>query len=420
LQIKFFAQRIMIKEKPTTAIYLDTRRAKKGDVYPVKLRITFKRKSKLYSTSFAFTEEDFEKVRGKSPRNQNKEDALELSAIEGQAADIIEHFSEFSFEKFEHAFLNRKSDLNNAIFYFKKQIAQYELNHQYGSASSFKSAMLSLIEYKGENILFTDITPKFMKDYEIWMLDNKKSITTISIYCRSLRKIFNTAMHNGDASMKDYPFGRAERALYSIPEARNIKKGLKMSDLKKIYNYESKPGTPEKYYKDLWIFSYLCSGLNMKDICLLKYKNIHGDNLQIVRAKTSERKRDRIPISIVLTDDTKLIIEKHGNKPKEPEKYIFPVLTDGMDLKKQYYSIKQLTKQVNKYIKRVAAYLKIESNLSSIYARHSYASTLKNAGVNIAFISEQMGHSSIKVTENYLSSFEDDARIEVVKKLTDF
>ena len=91
-----------------------------------------------------------------------------------------------------------------------------------------------------------------------------------------------------------------------------------------------------------------------------------------------------------------------------------------MDLKRQYYSIKQLTKQVNKYIKRIAIKLKIEGSLSSIYARHSYAHTLKNAGVALAFISEQMGHSSLKVTENYLGSFEDEAKKEIVKKLTEF
>ena len=201
--------------------------------------------------------------------------------------------------RIEHKFLNRKIDLNNVIFYFVKQIDQFESNLQFGSASSFRSAMLSFKEYKGENIPFSEITPKFLNDYEKWMVEKGKSITTVSIYCRSLRKIVNNAIQKGDANIENYPFGRMERGLYSIPESRNIKKGLKLSDLKKIYTYKSKPCTPEQYYKDLWVFSYLCSGLNMKDVCLLKYKNIQGENIHINRAKTSKRKRDKVPRSIV-------------------------------------------------------------------------------------------------------------------------
>lgn len=39
-------------------------------------------------------------------------------------------------------------------------------------------------------------------------------------------------------------------------------------------------------------------------------------------------------------------------------------------------------------------------------ARHFFASVLKRSGVNIAYISDSLGHSDLKTTENYLASFE--------------
>ena len=88
----------MIKENPTTGIYLDKRRPNKRGEFPVKLRITDQRRSKLYSTSYAFTIDEFDKIRSKSPRNGYKDFALKLSALEKHASDVLESLPEFSFE----------------------------------------------------------------------------------------------------------------------------------------------------------------------------------------------------------------------------------------------------------------------------------------------------------------------------------
>ena len=59
-------------------------------------------------------------------------------------------------------------------------------------------------------------------------------------------------------------------------------------------------------------------------------------------------------------------------------------------------------------------------NISTYTARHSYATVLKRSGANIAFISESLGHSDLKTTENYLDSFEDDTRLKNASELTNF
>ena len=86
--------------------------------------------------------------------------------------------------------------------------------------------------------------------------------------------------------------------------------------------------------------------------------------------------------------------------------YIFPHLNIEMDAEKRMATYKQLTKTINKYLKRIATELKINKNITTYYARHSFATVLKRSGKKIELISELLGHSSVDVTESYLDSFE--------------
>ena len=52
-------------------------------------------------------------------------------------------------------------------------------------------------------------------------------------------------------------------------------------------------------------------------------------------------------------------------------------------------------------------------------ARHSYATVLKRKGASALIISENLGHSSLKTTENYLDSFTNDVKRETAALLRD-
>jgi integrase len=50
-------------------------------------------------------------------------------------------------------------------------------------------------------------------------------------------------------------------------------------------------------------------------------------------------------------------------------------------------------------------------------ARHSFASVLKKSGVNIALISEALGHSDLTTTQIYLDSFDNEQIDNAMKNL---
>jgi site-specific recombinase XerD len=74
----------------------------------------------------------------------------------------------------------------------------------------------------------------------------------------------------------------------------------------------------------------------------------------------------------------------------------------------QYNRKKKVILKVNRYLNKISQITGIEVNLTTYVSRHSYATVLKNAGVNIALIGETLGHSDLKTTQIYLDSFENE------------
>lgn len=59
-----------------------------------------------------------------------------------------------------------------------------------------------------------------------------------------------------------------------------------------------------------------------------------------------------------------------------------------------------------------------EERISGTWARHSFATNLRNAGVDMQYISESMGHSTQKtVTQLYLSSYPLNKQFEYNRRL---
>ena len=86
--------------------------------------------------------------------------------------------------------------------------------------------------------------------------------------------------------------------------------------------------------------------------------------------------------------------------------------------------VSQLTKNLSpKEKKRVellhqlSKMLHLNVPLTSYVARHSWATTAKEEGVAIAMISEGLGHSSEKVTNVYLASFNNNAMSKANRKV---
>lgn len=385
------------------SIYLDKNRPKKSGKCSVKIRVTHNRKRKYFATGLDLTPEEFDQTFfGRRRTLLQKENKAKIEYLERKASDVIKNLNVFTFEAFKEGFLDERNLTNSVSFAFDKYINNLRDEGRVGTAVTYECARNSIRSFQSY-LTFAEVTPSFLKKYEVWMLENGNSITTVGIYLRSLRAVYN--LQGIDRSV--YPFGNGNKK-YSIPTSKNTKKALTLQEISWFYNYKAEPGSAKEMARDYWLFLYLCNGMNVKDFCQLMWKDIKQDMLSYRRAKTERSQRRGRRITVALKPETKDIINKWGQKSLDDNAFIFPHLRSGMNADQQRAVYHQLTKTINKYMKQIAVEVGIDKKVTTYFARHSFATVLKRSGTGIEMISELLGHSSVNVTESYLDGFEND------------
>ena len=410
------------------SIYLDTRRTKANGKFPVKLRIftPHPRQQKLYNTKYEFTEKEFDSIWTSSkPRLEYKEIRNEIRAIEITADEVAKAIIPFSFKQFEKKYLRNTGDGQDIIYQYEQIRERLISNSSINTASGYELSLKSIKDFikhtKGKepsSIAFSEITPEWLQKYENYMIqDLKRSRTTVSIYLRTLRTVFNTAIREKEILPETYPFGKSK---YQPPTVRNVKKVLNNEDLKKLF--AAKPNTPEQAKaKDFWFFSYACNGMNIKDIALLKYEDIREDKIVFYRAKTiNTSKSDLKPVTVYLNEFSKSIIDTYGNKNRNKGGYIFPIISDNESEPIKHAKIKNFTRFINQNLKKLAATIGLTNEISTYWARHSFATNSIRNGASMEYVMEALSHNNLKTTIGYFAGFEDKDKKEFASKLMDF
>jgi integrase/recombinase XerD len=257
-----------------------------------------------------------------------------------------------------------------------------------------------------------------LNGYEKWMADKGKKQTTVGIYLRPLRAIFNTAISAGEIEKDLYPFGKNK---YEIPGGGNTKKALDKKDLKALFSYDAEENSPIEKARDFWFLSYMANGMNIRDICELKYSNVENDKFTFIRTKTKRiTKKNPKPITVIITDPLRVILNKYSNKNTGPHTYVFPIFTHKMDATEKVRACESFTRFINQHIKKLAEKVGVDTDISTYYARHSHATISVQNGASLEFIQEAFGHQSITTTQNYFAGFDEGKKKENANKLMDF
>lgn len=410
---------------PSAKLILYKQREKKGGKYPVKVRVIFLGKYHDYRTNIDLTEEEFGEANIVSPKKKYWEIKRELEEVNNRVNQILETIGVFTFQKFKDGYYGRIKDASDIYPFFEEYIANLKKDDQLKTAIGYLTTMNSLKKYNPK-VGFYDIDIKFLKNYHSWLLKQnvsktKKGVseTTIGIYMRKLRTIYLFAVTKGVIKMgPEYPFGKRK---YTIPAGRNVKKSLSIKEISSIYEYNAKAGSTEEKARDFWMISYLCNGINFKDIALLKKKNIDEKMIRFVRAKTRRTNQsDQTIISCPITEKLETLINKWKVTSDHPDSYLFGVLLESDTIETAQKKIDQFIKTTNKYVKRICVNVGISKNVTTYFSRHSAATIMKRANFSIDLISESLGHSSTKTTKSYLDSFDDDSKILIAETLSNF
>lgn len=255
------------------------------------------------------------------------------------------------------------------------------------------------------DIPFSDIDVAWLKKYELWMKEQNLSVSTISTRVRHLRAVFNLAIAEHFIKNDCYPFRNYK---VSKLNKQTPKRAIAKKDVMRIMGYQGK-SEMECLAIDVFVFSYLNAGINFIDIAKLKHSNIVESHLIYNREKTKKL------INVPLQPKALEIIAKYQSD-KSP--YLFPILSPFHQTEVQVANrLHKVLAKVNKHLKEIGERLNLPIPLTTYVARHSYATVLKRAGVSTSIISESLGHSSERVTQIYLDSFDNEQVDDAMKNL---
>lgn len=414
---------------PTITVMLDDRRAKENGLYPVKLRVTIKGERKYYPLDQDCSKAVWETVlKPKGGGERVKELRNLKTSHEAKAFEIVKELKLFTFNLFESKYLNEalsknhKDAITDDVYSSIKIYANNLINEgRISSGQSYESLLSSVKRFHmSKKLIFSQITVDFLKNYEKWMLEcgrtngSPQRYAGIGIYMRNLRYIVGQAVSNKLINADDYPFGKNK---YQPPVGANIKKALNIEQLKAIQAYPLPEGEIIERSRDLYIFTYLCNGMNLKDICLLKWGDIEGDAFHFIRSKTSKTVKQQKFIRVTLNDITKSIIAKWSSSVKGKDEYVFPFLKKNLNPTQVRYAVGTLCKRINSDMRTISENLGIEINTTTYTARHSYASQMLRNNAPIKLIEDGLGHTTLAFTEHYLAELDEVTQREFSSKL---
>lgn len=421
-----------MKNKPSIAIVLDKRTELVSGLYPVRLRATFqvvkggvkKWIRKFYSTEFKMTEKTFSAVRGKSKVVAHEDIRISLQEIEAHARRICRDNDILNPEIFDRLYTGQSGRTVQSVF--TRYIKELREFGQVGTASGYLTAIGSFMEFADGDFTFQEVTSDWLRRYDKWMktrpiykmvgkekvlVSPGASITTIAIYLRYLRKIYNDAIAAKLISADYYPFGRRQFVIQSV---QNPKQALSEDQKNLVLAYRK-----DEYQEavDFWILSYLCNGMNFSDIARMRFRDIQDGMIYMDRGKTIKTARVLKKIEIPVRNEVSTIIAKYGRKSLNPADYVFSILEAGMTAQQQKYRIQDFIDRTNKQLRKVAVDLKFTFKFTTYTARHTFANISLQKGASKAFIQEALGHQLIKTTENYVAGFDQETKRKMTAKL---
>lgn len=238
----------------------------------------------------------------------------------------------------------------------------------------------------------SEVTPKMLEGY-IAELHQKYKPKTVKRKIASLKALFHyfefrEIMERNPFSKIQIKFREPVLLPKTIPlhtvEAflRTIYKQL--SDAKTVYRKRNA-------LRDAAIIELLfATGIRISELCALRVENVNlYDRTVLIYGKGSKERKVQIG-----NDDVVNILEEYKNDfQMEIQKYgYFFVNQNGGEISDQ-----SVRRMINRYTSLAA----IDLHITPHMFRHTFATSLLEADVDIRYIQEILGHSSINITEIY-------------------
>lgn len=391
----------------TFKIVLDTRRVKKNNTYPLRMRVYQGRDYKTHSLGIDLREFDWnEQTQQVKSCNPNyKLYNVQISSLKMKVQKSI-FMSEGEKETLSPVeLLNQATSTGqkkvvskpDILAYGSQHIAKLETTGQIGNSIVYSCAIKKLQGYAKTNVLaFEDVNYSFIERFNTTLLAEGMKVNGISNYMRTIRALFNKAIKEGIISADSYPFSK-----FKIKNERTINRTLTIAEIASIANLDLPEETPIWHHRNLFLLSFCLIGINFADLLTLSKESFVDGRIVFRRKKTHK------VYSILLQSKAQQLFDIYRTDVSDTGKgYVLPFVlnkNDPMALKKD---ITQAIKNTNDYLQKIADECKIDKPVTTYYARYTWANLARSLGYSKDMIAEALGHEyGNKVTGIYLDNY---------------
>jgi len=252
--------------------------------------------------------------------------------------------------------------------------------------------------WDSKKLPFHHIDAAMLERYRKWLTKQGKQPNTIIGSLKSIRTMYNQAINDNMIPYANSPFINNRFKVGAMKASRKEKLDKdEMGWLMEVAPINKRQRNAQNYF----IFSFFTFGMRVSDVFLLKWKNIQGDRLNYTMSKNG-----KVVPEIKLSSHALAILEQYRG---EDDTYVFPPFYGYGDRKltnKERDRVKDSALvYVNKDLKAVAKAAGIQKNVSMHISRHSFANVSKDQGVPVEVLKEQLCHSDLATTYEYLASF---------------
>ena len=190
---------------------------------------------------------------------------------------------------------------------------------------------------------------------------------------------------------------------------------MKNDEIQSVIDLTEFDSPAQEYARDVWLFLYLCNGINFADLLLMRWENIQRDFLIFFRKKTRNTRTKNVKeITAPIYEDLRKLIEKIGNKNSP---FILGKLKEGYSENTFENKSHKMRRSINIELRTIHKKLNLSVPIKLGTARSSYATTLLRNGQSKTRIGEMLGHGSYAMIEHYCGGLDLDTIYEVNKSL---
>lgn len=382
----------------TIHIYLDKRSSKRGDEAPLKIGIN-KQGSSAYinlGVKVLPTQWDSSKERIK-----NRPDKASLqSYIDTQKSTasniVLELLKKGELTKLTATQIKNKvveimePTAATANSFYSRYLVYAESRTAKRTKDIYLVTAKRMVEYdaKIRTKAFEDITKDWLGGFDTFLQSTSPSVNGRSIHFRNIRAVFRDAMAN-EITMS-YPF-----RVFKIKSEPTIKRSLTIDELHRLFSFHG--NERQTMAVDMFKLSLFLIGINVADLCNLS--EIEKDGyLRYKRQKTQKL------YCIKVEPEALAIIEKYSGR-----NHLLNILD-------RYANVHTFTATLGKVLQSIEGF----ENLTSYWARHTWATIASELDIPVDVISHALGHSfstGAKVTQVYINFNQqkiDDANRKVI------